>query len=336
MRPAVDLSVSQALNGRALPDALSTMLEARWQTLLDTENIKNLGIAVGGPLGIWESPPDEPFRRFYWASVGKLVTSVLIQQLAQEGLIQLDQPLSSWYPALPGAKDITVRMLLSHRSGFASHNQFEAFQSSDMPGSPEDVADFLRGRPLLFCPGTNWYYSNSAYMLLGRVIEATTGQNFQMAVSTRVAQPLGAFTLEALTQGETPSDVAPLSPSDPNVPRMAPGDPFSAGNIVATPRDMLLLLEGVFNGQLVGGAALEGMTTELYPMFDPGLYYGLGIMIYELPDNTWAGHSGGTPGARAILAYSINDGVYAAVALTGEGSAESIARLFMNLLRDAR
>jgi D-alanyl-D-alanine carboxypeptidase len=117
---------------------------------------------------------------------------------------------------------------------------------------------------------------------------------------------------------------------------MSPGDPFSAGNIVATPRDMLLLLEGVFNGQLVGGAALERMTTELYPMFDPGLYYGLGIMIYELPDDTWAGHSGGTPGAKAIVAYSIENGVYAAVALTGEGSAESIARVFVNLLSDAK
>jgi D-alanyl-D-alanine carboxypeptidase len=61
-----------------------------------------------------------------------------------------------------------------------------------------------------------------------------------------------------------------------------------------------------------------------------GCITGLGMMAYDLPEATWVGHSGGIPGAKAVVVYSLEQGTYAAVALTGEGSAESIARQFMS------
>jgi D-alanyl-D-alanine carboxypeptidase len=112
---------------------------------------------------------------------------------------------------------------------------------------------------------------------------------------------------------------------------MAPGDPFSAGNIVASPQDMVRFLAAVLDGRLIPGEALTAMG-NLYPMFDERLYYGLGLMVYDLPETTWVGHSGGIPGAKAIIVYSIENRNYAAVALTGEGSAESIARRFMSIV----
>jgi len=189
---------------------------------------------------------------------------------------------------------------------------------------------FLEARPLLFCPGTDWYYSNSGYMLLGRIIEQATGESFSATVARRIAEPIGASSFTALVQGESPADVAPAQPPGSGEPLMAPGDPFSAGNIVASPQDMVRFLAAVLDGRLVPGAALNAMGRNLYPMFDQQLYYGLGLMVYDLPDTTWVGHSGGIPGTKAVVAYSLEKSTYAAVALTGEGSAESIARLFMS------
>jgi CubicO group peptidase (beta-lactamase class C family) len=92
-------------------------------------------------------------ERFYWASVGKLATAVLVlQQLVQENSLQLDQRLSQWYPTLPGANAITLEMVLSHRAGFASHNEFEEFRKRSAPATPEEVARFLEARPPSLLP----------------------------------------------------------------------------------------------------------------------------------------------------------------------------------------
>jgi D-alanyl-D-alanine carboxypeptidase len=329
---APDLTDVRTPGPGPLSPALARRLEQQWRDLLADDDITSLGVALAGPEGFWASP-DAPAPRFYWASVGKLFTSVVFQQLVQEGRLNLEQVLAQWYPDLPYAGRITVEMLLSHRSGFASHNEFQAFREREQPVTPKEVADFLRDRPLLFCPGTNWYYSNSAYMLLGRIIEAVTGRSYIDNIRTRIAEPIGATSIEALPQGVRPDDVAPITPAG-GAMTMAPGDPFSAGNIVATPTDMLRFLIALLQGRLTGGAALTTMTADLYPMFDPGLFYGEGIMVYGLPDDVWVGHSGGTPGARAIVAYSLETQTYVAVVLTGAGSPESITHRLIGLLAD--
>jgi D-alanyl-D-alanine carboxypeptidase len=331
MHPPVDLTDARAPEPDVVPEAIASQLRTEWARLQDDEGIEHLAIAVSGPAGDWYSPLPDGVERFYWASVGKLATAVLVQQLVQENSLQLDQRLSQWYPNLPGANAITLEMLLSHRAGFTSHNEFEEFRRRSSPATPEEVVRFLEARPLLFCPGTDWYYSNSGYVLLGRIIERATGKSFRNSVATRIAEPIGASSLTALAQGESPPDVAvPTRPPSSSEPLMAPGDPFSAGNIVASPQDMVRFLAAVLDGRLVPATALNAMGQQLYPMFEERLYYGLGLMTYDLPEATWVGHSGGTPGAKAVVVYSLEKGTYAAVALTGEGSAESIARLFMS------
>jgi D-alanyl-D-alanine carboxypeptidase len=328
---APDLSEVQPPNPGDVAPALARQLEQQWQDFASREDIADLGIAVVGPEGFWASPENEATPRFYWASVGKLFTSVVLQQLVQEGHLSLDEALVRWYPQLPDADRITVNALLSHRSGFASHSEFEAFRDRDTPVTPEEVVEFLGDRPLLFCPGTDWYYSNSGYLLLGRIIEAITGRDYVDNIRTRIAEPIDTPSIEALPQGARPADVALMANAD-GTKTMAPGDPFSAGNIVATPTDMLRFFVAVLQGRLTGGAALSSMTADLYPMFDAGLFYGEGIMVYELPDDLWVGHSGGTPGTRAIIAYSFARKTYLAVALTGSGSAESVSNRIFQLL----
>ena len=77
-------------------------------------------------------------------------------------------------------------------------------------------------------------------------------------------------------------------------------------------------------------------------MFDPGTYYGRGVMLYELPADekgqikVWLGHSGGTRGAKAVVVYSVHDHAFAAVALSGDGSAEATANLLLKTLSKSK
>ena len=76
-------------------------------------------------------------------------------------------------------------------------------------------------------------------------------------------------------------------------------------------------------------------------MYDPGTFYGRGVMLYEFPDkdqqkHVWLGHSGGTPGLKSIVAYDVNAGVYVAVAMNGNVSAEAAANKLLAVVQEYR
>ena len=149
----------------------------------------------------------------------KLITSVLVLMLADEGLLGpagLDQPVREWLPALgalrvlrpgatalddsvPLARDITLRHLLSHQAGF-SHGVFDpgtpiyqAYAATGVrdPGrSLADMIEPLARLPLLYQPGEGWEYS-MAPDVLARVVEVITGQTFGAALQQRLLGPLG-------------------------------------------------------------------------------------------------------------------------------------------------
>ena len=328
--PSVSLTPVSDARREPVSEGVIEELRQEFERFESAPSIVQLGIATRGPSGSWESGSSDA-QRYYWASVGKLATSILTLQLVQEGLLTLDDRLQTWYPDLPRAGEITIEMLLSHRSGLPSHNEFEEFRNRTTAGTTEDVVRFLREQPLLFCPGTNWYYSNSGYMILGRILERVTGVSYARLIEQRIALVLNTPSLQALAAGDRPSDVAPIAPLSDEA-SFAPGDPFAAGNLVATPRDMLEFLSGALDGRLLAASSVEDATRLLYPMFDQNLYYGLGVMIYDTPEGLWLGHSGGVSGAHAVVAYVPSQDTFITVALTGQGSPESIARALLNKL----
>jgi CubicO group peptidase (beta-lactamase class C family) len=157
--------------------------------------------------------PDHIHRAF---SNTKLVTSVLVLLLADEGRFAIDDPIKQWIPALgglrvlrPGAatiddteplrSDITIRQLLSHQSGL-SHGVFDpdtviykAYHASGVRSVGTTLAeemDLLGGLPLAYQPGTGWDYALGCDVL-ARLIEIVTGQRFSDALQSRLFSPLG-------------------------------------------------------------------------------------------------------------------------------------------------
>lgn len=275
--------------------------------------------------------------RLYWASAGKSATAVVILQLVGEGKLSLSDPVSRWVRDCPSGSIITIDHLLLHTSGLFSANEDARWRAKPRDLTPAEYLKISAQHGLMFCPGQHWRYTNTGYSLLGQVIEAIEGRPYHEVVNTRLFAPLGLRLLRALPPGETPADVAPLVPTSADAAVLQPAWGRGAGSLAGPADEMIAYWHALLAGHLLRPNEQALLFERLYPMFDPGLYYGRGVMLYEVPDpegpaRVWLGHSGGTPGAKAVVAWSPYDSAFVAVALTGDGSSEATALLLLKQL----
>ena len=116
--------------------------------------------------------------RFRIGSLTKAFTAIVVLQLEQQGKLSTKDRLSKYIPDHTQADDITLDMLLNHRSGIVDHTTLPDFQTHrrmDVCPLEETIAAF-KNLPLEFEPGTRFKYSNSNYILLGFIIEKVTGR----------------------------------------------------------------------------------------------------------------------------------------------------------------
>ena len=291
--------------------------------------------AGGSP---WTRTSGTPVNHLhYWASVGKIVTASAILKLVENDRLSLDQSVSEYVDGVPNGDIITLRMLLNHTSGLFSANEDTQRSSNDGQLGLVGVLEVANRQPPYFCPGEGWRYSNTGYVLLSAIIEDVTGQPYHVAAYDLVlAQSAGR---EIRLLGPSSSVAGVVLPAEPvNQPTGDIRQPRGAGVAVGSAESMVLFLRDLLSGQILEKATVKQMLDDLYPMFENGLYYGLGLMAYDVPGEVgsqlWIGHSGGAPGARAILVFSPEKQSIVAVAMTGEGPAEAAANLMFGALQD--
>lgn len=341
--PPVHCDVRVPYDGQPLHDAYSVMpapgaltdatLDAETVLSLDTTFARIRAItaapAIGATLavpgkGMWSAAAgstDAPL--LYWASAGKMFTAVVVLQLVEEGSVSLDTPVSYWISGVPNGDAITVRDLLAHTSGLFSANEDLRVRRSPRYRSPGENLAIARRHGAMFCAGANWRYTNTGYDLLGEIVRIVDGRTIDQAITARIIDKLGLTHTRALAVGSDITDIA--------LPQTTSGMPFdprwpgAAGPIAADATDMVRFLAALLNGELVAPETVAEMSATLYPMFDTGMFYGLGLMLVDVPDGErklqWLGHAGGTQGANALVVYSAQDKAFVAVALTGNGQA---------------
>ncbi len=265
--------------------------------------------------------PMAPEGAFRIGSITKMFTATVIVQLAEEGVLTLDDPLSQWLPdvadQLPNGDKITLRHLLTHTSGvfniveseFYYPDIFAAVTVDEETGivsldcvqrDPNDtLARYVYGQDAYFEPGAGWHYSNTNYTLLGMVIEKATGMPLAEAYRTHIYEPLGMTStfldcyedpLIDVVHGYTGS-----ADTMTDVTNLHESIGWSAGGLVSTAPDLITFARGLFGGALFDDpASLDAMTTPA-----PGTSYGLGIMV----NGTYLGHAGFIVGFRSVLNY---------------------------------
>lgn len=233
---------------------------------------------------------------FHAASVGKLVTAALVMQLCEADALRPGTPVADVLPAaevdglfLPG-EQVTVEHLLTHTSGAADY--FDGKVSSgvrvseqvvtdpDHRWTPDDLLAVSRERQRpVGRPGQRFHYSDTGYVLLGRVLEVVTGEHFHDLV--HVVEPLGlkrTFLPFRSSPAQGATDLAPLYLGKTDVSRFPSLTcDWAGGGIAGTPDDLLLLSAALHNGTLITPESLAFLA-QPRNRFRPGLDYGAGVM----------------------------------------------------------
>src|SRR5437868_2821867 len=208
--------------------------------------VKNGALAYANAYGAVKLDPQAgatPDMRYPIGSISKQFTAVAALLLQQEGKLRLDDPVSKYIPGLTRGNDVTVRMLLSHTSGY------QDFWPQDyvMPGmlratTPQAIADTWAKKPLDFEPGSRWQYSNTNYTLAGMAVEKAAGMPIWQFVKTRILDPVGLTSAKDFDANPRAADVTgyiryglgPLRPA----PDAGPGWMWGAGELAMTASDL--------------------------------------------------------------------------------------------------
>lgn len=147
--------------------------------------------------GYHDTAADLPARAdalFKIASVGKLYGALAVAKLARAGTLALDGTLAHYLPEVAGrieyADEITLRMLVQHRSGIANLTDVPGFWT-DPPQTDSAALSRVFDLPASFAPGTDYAYSNSNYLLLDVIVERVTGRPHFDYVAEAILAPLG-------------------------------------------------------------------------------------------------------------------------------------------------
>lgn len=122
--------------------------------------------------------------------------AVLLLRLVDEGRLALDDPIDRWLPELPEADAATLRMLANMTAGYPDYVQnpdfVERFYDDPFRAwSGDELIELGLAQPRRFAPGENWDYSHTNYVLLGRALEAVTGEPLDQLLLSYVLEPLG-------------------------------------------------------------------------------------------------------------------------------------------------
>lgn len=241
---------------------------------------------------------------FLTGSISKSFTALAIMQLVEDGKVDLDMEVSQFLDTFSDrpAGAVTPRQLLSHTSGFSTLQgnvtHTDATRISDE--LPLRV-DALAGVEPAYEPDERWEYSNTNYVILGRLIEVVSGQEFQAYVSDNILEPVG-MEHSFVADGEIHESMATghrpwFGTKRPLVENTTHRGTAPQGGIIASASDLALFMEMMMNGE-DDVLSAEGKALMMQPASAASPFYGFGWFIDSGNGSVW--HSGLSPGFETL------------------------------------
>lgn len=291
---------------------------AKWE--IENEKIPSIAIALvdkGGVVwsGAWgfadagRSQPAGPDTVYRAGSVSKLLTDTAIMRLVEAGKLDLDAPvtryLPSFHPHNPFGGEITLRQLMTHRSGLVREPPHGHYFDADAKGQDDTVLS-LNDTTLVAKPGTLTKYSNAGLAVAGEVLAAVTGKPYEQALNDLILAPLGmkasSMTLPPVRDRLAYSEMASFDGPRFPAPPFDLGTP-AAGNLYTTTGDLGRFAVAMLDhGQaLLRPATVEEMWRVQYPTNNGPRSFGLGFIVTDLDGQRMVGHSGAVYGFSTEL-----------------------------------
>jgi CubicO group peptidase (beta-lactamase class C family) len=277
-----------------------------------------------------------PDSRFNLGSAAKMFTAVAVAQLIEAGKLELDAPIGRWVGGLaPPVAAVTIRQLLTHSAGLGNFFTPDSLAAMQKAKTVSQQMALIDDTAPAFPPGSQFRYSNTGFLLLGRAVEQASGEDFGAYLARHVFGTAG-MTMTSLDP-QTPVPAAsgftrlpemppggpmpggpmpppgagpmpppgampppPMGPLRPAAEAALPGTP--AGGAYSTAGDMARFFDALQAGRLVSAGWVKQLTGPQIDASPPGapvkMRYGFGFDAGEWQGRRSFGHNGGTPGVN--------------------------------------
>lgn len=276
-----------------------------------------------------------PGTRFQLCSVSKQFAAAAAMLLAENGRLDLHEPVGRWLPEGPPQwRQVTLHHLLSHTAGVPHWREAPGLD----PAEPMKISERLRiiqATPLRTEPGAQWHYSSPGFVLAGLIVERASGQPYRQFLAEKILSPL---QLTQTSMGGVPDAAAhghhdgqPVTPWDLGA---MPG----TGDIWSTAGDLTRFTAALHSGELITADSLRAMCTVHAPLDDhddgePPLTttgYGYGMFTADFAGHAAYYHPGDNPGYKSLACW-IPDQAASIVILVNDEAA-SVPGLLRQLL----
>jgi len=260
----------------------------------------------------------EPDMVFEIGSITKQFTAVSILMLKEQGKLNLDDDITKFIKDYPThGHNISIHHLLTHTSGIKSYTSMENWAPvwrKDF--EPNELIDFFKNEPMDFAPGEEFRYNNSAYFILGYIIEKVSGQTYEQFIETNIFKHLGMNSSFYGSNSEIIKKRAygyQKQEDFVNAEYLSLTQPYAAGSIMSTVNDLFIWNRAIRSNKLIKKESIELAFTNYELNNGEKINYGYGWFINEINGSPTIEHGGGIFGYITNSIYKPNEDVFIAV-----------------------
>ena len=267
--------------------------------------VKDGAIAYANAYGLAKlasNTPATPTMRYSIGSVSKQFTATCILLLVEQKKLSLDDKIAKWFPDATRARDISVRQLLNMTSGISDFWPQDYVMTSMLkPITADEIIAGWAKAPLDFEPGSKYQYSNTNYVMAGRIVERVSGKPFVTFLREHILTPLGLESAFITDDGVLP-------PSDPNgyyryalaSPRIAPkegkGWLWAAGELAMTASDLARWDIAMIDRKVLQPASYREQQRATILTDGRASEYALGVTVGTFNGHREVSHGGAVSG----------------------------------------
>ncbi|WP_316795503.1 serine hydrolase domain-containing protein [Pedobacter agri] len=313
-------------SGALCAQTLDTNKLNRYFDLLETNNKFMGSIAVSkegkiiytrsiGFADIAQQLKADQKTKYRIGSISKTFTAVLVMKAVEDGRLNLNQTIGKFFPAVKNSSVITIRQLLSHRSGihnFTDNDDYTAWNTT--PQNQAQMLKIIAAGGSDFDSDTKSAYSNTNYVLLSYILQKVYKKSFSEILSRYITKPLALNNTYVGSKINPANNEARSYTFDGQWKVSTETDlsiPMGAGGIVSNPVDITKFSHALFSGKL-----LNDKTIALMETIKDG--YGLGLLSQQFFDKKGYGHRGGIDAFTSVFTYFPQDKI--SFSLTSNGS----------------
>ncbi len=272
--------------------------------------------------------------KFSLGSIPKMMTATLILKLVEENKLKLHEPVNVYLPEwkIPNGDSITLHHLLTHSSGLGDY--MSAPETEKLLGKQISIDDLMKiivAQPLSFRkPGSKFRYSNSGFVVMGKIIEKIEGKPYFTVLNKRILKPAGMKNTTPMIDLKNKTFAKGYVKIDGEwKPQLDIIPPSADGGLFSTTQDLLLFDQALTDGKLISKTTLETMRQ---PKIGPS---GYATIITTIDKGIGYGHNGGLPGYQADYRhYYIGKDEYTAIVFSNHDfKAIPVLAAIQNLIR---